>query len=77
MITRGMGLLAKVLCLPLTSALLGGLAAAQLDPQNASSGRQNTSAPEIHPELYVAGAILLIGGTLILLSRRRRSRANA
>jgi LPXTG-motif cell wall-anchored protein len=32
-------------------------------------------APEISPTLVVSGMILLIGGTLILLGRRRAQRA--
>ena len=30
-------------------------------------------APEIHPGLWAGGLVLLIGGSLILVSRRRRA----
>jgi len=70
------------------SALLLGSAGAQTHVQstrNTSSGAQTTpagpqqqtphGAPELSPGLAGAGILLLVGGMLVLLARRRPARA--
>lgn len=58
------------LMVPVSMVCLSAVSFAQ-STSGSGSPAQGTGAPEINPSLLAAGAVLLVGGTLVLLGRRR------
>jgi len=59
------------LMVPVSMACLSAVSFAQSSTGSDAAAQGSRGAPEINPGLLSAGLVLLIGGTLILVSRRR------
>jgi len=63
---------ASMVCLTVTAFAQDGSGDGDYSSGGAGGGG---GAPEINPSLLMAGLVLLVGGTLILVSRRRARHA--
>ena len=72
--TKTVAVLAVSMLLLFSAPALGSMAWPQ-DNEKIQRAAPLNGAPEIHPSLWTGGLLLLIGGTLILVARHRRTRS--